>query len=342
MSSIAAAVRDPKNATVVNAITSVARQLGVDVNLALATAYQESGFNPTAVGDNGSSFGIYQLHRGGELGTLTQAQANDPTRNAQVSLSVVRQVANKSPGASPGTIAAAAQRPANRAGYAASVDSLYSELGGTYLPGLPITPNLPGLPAAPAAAAGAAGPGAVDDEGLLLSWHIPTTDSSITLQRATVRKIIGGAVMAGGALTGLAGAFLLVGGRAPGLAGTVQGAVGSAKGLRADRERGRDEEAMVTSKAEGRRRDATEKAEKQRSTANRTEARRAVAERQQQNRTRQRQEDALQRIEARRTSSAADRRTTGRGGTAPGRAAQSRSRSARAAGERAAADAGPF
>lgn len=235
MSGIAAAVRDPKNATVVNAITSVARQLGVDVNLALATAYQESGFNPTAVGDNGSSFGIYQLHRGGELGTLTQTQANDPTRNAQVSLSVVRSVANKSPGASPGTIAAAAQRPANRAGYAASVDSLYSELGGTYLPGLPITPRLPGLPAQAAGVAGAAGPGAVDDEGYLIDLVMPSKIPNIKVSRAVVRKILGGTVMVGGAAVTLAGAFLLSGGKAPGPAGIVQGAVQARTGQRAAR-----------------------------------------------------------------------------------------------------------
>lgn len=223
MSGIVKAVADPKNAAVVNAIRSVAGQLGVDANLALATAYRESGFDPTAVGDQGTSFGIYQLHRGGELGTLTQAQANDPTRNAQVSLSVVRSVAGKMPGASPGTIAAAAQRPADRAGYASAVDSLYSELGGTYLPTLPVTPALPSLNASGGATATASG--VVDNEGPLFVWHIPTTSSDISLQRGTVRKILGGAIMVTGGVLGLAGAFLITRQKAPGLAGAVQGVV---------------------------------------------------------------------------------------------------------------------
>lgn len=43
-------------------IVNIAQQEGVDPSLALAVAQQESGFNPSAVGDNGKSFGLFQIH----------------------------------------------------------------------------------------------------------------------------------------------------------------------------------------------------------------------------------------------------------------------------------------
>lgn len=106
-------------------IVKVATQLGVDPRLALAIAYQESGLDPTAVGDNGTSFGLYQLHRGGELGRNTEAWAFNPGNNAHRALSQVALVAKQHPNWSPGQIAAAAQRPANPTAYAASVNAIY-------------------------------------------------------------------------------------------------------------------------------------------------------------------------------------------------------------------------
>lgn len=247
MSGIAAAVRDPRNAPVVNAIRSVASQLGVDVNLALATAYQESGFRPTAVGDNGSSFGIYQLHRGGELGSLTPEQAYDPTRNAQVSLGVVKQVQGRMPGSSPGTIAAAAQRPADRAGYARSVDNLYSELGGTFLPSLPATPGLPSLTSETTTQA----PQVADNEGYLINLTMPSAIPNIKVSRAVARKIVGAVILTNGAVIVLAGVFVLTQGKLPqmpGQVGAVQGAVKSASGAgrRTERAAGRAQESVAS------------------------------------------------------------------------------------------------
>lgn len=107
----------------------MAASLGLDPRLAVADAMVESGLNPQAVGDGGTSFGLYQLHQGGELGSLTPSQAFDPATNAHVALSTMAQVAQAHPGWSPGQIAAAAQRPADPAAYAAKVDAAYQQLG---------------------------------------------------------------------------------------------------------------------------------------------------------------------------------------------------------------------
>lgn len=95
----------------------------VDPTLAVATAIQESGLRPTAVGDGGTSFGLYQLHRGGELGSLTPQQAFDPTTNAATALGVFESTESRYHFTDPGALAAASQRPADRVGYAKSVDA---------------------------------------------------------------------------------------------------------------------------------------------------------------------------------------------------------------------------
>jgi hypothetical protein len=71
---------------VVGAVVRAARAAGVDPAQALAIALEESGGNPAALGDQGSSFGLYQLHRGGALGSLTPQQADDPYTNAMAVL----------------------------------------------------------------------------------------------------------------------------------------------------------------------------------------------------------------------------------------------------------------
>ena len=72
-----------------------------------------------------------------------------------------------------------------------------------------------------------------------------------------VRKYAFGAmaVLGAAAVLGVAGVFILVGAgrRLPGPVGVAQGAVGSVRGLQEDRKRGRQKEAMVTSKARRRR-----------------------------------------------------------------------------------------
>ncbi len=112
------------------AITTAALEYGVPIDLAFADAKVESGGNPQAVGDNGTSFGLYQLHQGGELGTLTPQQAFDPLTNARVALRQFGNVIRSYPNITdPGTIAAKAQRPADPIGYAGKVDSVLNNYG---------------------------------------------------------------------------------------------------------------------------------------------------------------------------------------------------------------------
>ncbi|MCW2924942.1 MAG: hypothetical protein JWM98_2346 [Thermoleophilia bacterium] len=106
-------------------VADVARQQGVDPVTAVAMMLVESGGNAGAVGDGGSSFGLFQLHEGGMLTAagLTPQQAFDPRTNATVSIRSLAHEWQKGPGRTPGEIAAASQRPADPAGYAARVNA---------------------------------------------------------------------------------------------------------------------------------------------------------------------------------------------------------------------------
>jgi hypothetical protein len=110
--------------------------------------------NAGAKGGHYTSFGAYQLHESGELGNLTMQQAFDVATNAGVSLSEVASVLHSSPSAlaarermlgvgswgsdvsklSPGQIGALAQRPADAAGYAKSMDAYYRQVRNTRPP----------------------------------------------------------------------------------------------------------------------------------------------------------------------------------------------------------------
>ncbi len=111
---------------VLNALARAAQDAGVPYNVALAVAMAESGLNPRAVGDGGTSFGLFQLHQGGELGDMSKEQAFDPYTNALTALRQFAAVAQQDPSitSDPGRWAAAAQRPADPTGYASRVNSL--------------------------------------------------------------------------------------------------------------------------------------------------------------------------------------------------------------------------
>jgi hypothetical protein len=79
-------------------------------------------------GSRPTSFGLFQLHEGGELGNMSARQAFDPIANAKIALAEFAKVAKAHPDWSPGQIAAAAQRPANPGQYAAEVNAIYLEL----------------------------------------------------------------------------------------------------------------------------------------------------------------------------------------------------------------------
>lgn len=109
----------------VHAVVDEARKLGLSpsaTRAAVASMLVESRGNPHAIGDHGTSFGLFQLHRGGELteAHLSPQQAFDPHTNAHVALSYFKRLDGRVH--DPGQLAAAAQRPANRAEYAAKVD----------------------------------------------------------------------------------------------------------------------------------------------------------------------------------------------------------------------------
>lgn len=97
----------------------------------LATAYQESNWTSSAVGDGGTSFGFFQHHAGGAGGpTIASAKAYlDPYKSARE-----RARHFKAQNITTGKQAAALQRPADPRGYAAAVDQwirkLPSLLGG--------------------------------------------------------------------------------------------------------------------------------------------------------------------------------------------------------------------
>jgi hypothetical protein len=114
-------------ATNAQTVASVAQDHGVDPVVAVAMMLVESGGNNRAIGDGGTSFGLFQLHEGGMLTAagLSSTQAFDPTTNAQVALrSYAHEHAKGHATRTPGQIAAASQRPADPVGYAAKVDAM--------------------------------------------------------------------------------------------------------------------------------------------------------------------------------------------------------------------------
>lgn len=99
------------------------KKAGADPYAMLATAVVESGLNPKAVGDNGTSFGLYQYHIGGALGSRSKEWAFTPKN-------IIQDEAKRfaAAGVRDGQGAAAVQRPADQAGYASKVDGLISEM----------------------------------------------------------------------------------------------------------------------------------------------------------------------------------------------------------------------
>jgi murein DD-endopeptidase MepM/ murein hydrolase activator NlpD len=114
------------------ATIQAAQATGVPVALALALVAQETGggFDPNSLGDyvdgKPTSFGLAQLHQGGELdssGLDSTTALSNPVANVTVALRQVQQVMQQHPDWSYGQIAAAAQRPGDPSGYASSVNS---------------------------------------------------------------------------------------------------------------------------------------------------------------------------------------------------------------------------
>jgi cell wall-associated NlpC family hydrolase len=122
----------------------------------LTTALIESGGNPRAVGDSGSSFGLFQLHKGGRLTAagLTPEQAYDPYTNARASAREFRTFQDR--GLTGAELAYSAQRPADRAGYIAKYNQtlakaqrLLAGRGGATTPAQPSVTRPAAQPSAP-------------------------------------------------------------------------------------------------------------------------------------------------------------------------------------------------
>lgn len=105
----------PFQKTNLTIVFRVATQLGVNPVIAVATCLQESLAFAHMIGDNGTSFGLFQLHTGGELGKLSMQDAFDPEKNARVALAEFKRLQDKYP--SLPMLAAAAQRPQDRLDY---------------------------------------------------------------------------------------------------------------------------------------------------------------------------------------------------------------------------------
>lgn len=69
-------------------IIEEAKKVNLPEWIPLTIAEHESRLNPRNVGDNGTSFGLFQLHRGGGLAPdhLTDEELKDPRTNAQIAM----------------------------------------------------------------------------------------------------------------------------------------------------------------------------------------------------------------------------------------------------------------
>lgn len=110
-------------------IMNQARKTGADPYTLLATAMVESGLNPNAVGDGGSSYGLFQMHVGGAGGS-----SHDSARRYLDPSVAVENRARAFRGGSGGAFAASVQRPADQAGYARKVDAVIAQLKAGKMP----------------------------------------------------------------------------------------------------------------------------------------------------------------------------------------------------------------
>lgn len=73
-------------------LRAIAVKAGIDPNLFVSVAEVESSLNPNAVGDKGTSFGLFQLHRGGQAPSqYSDKQLLDPALNARLALPGIQQ-----------------------------------------------------------------------------------------------------------------------------------------------------------------------------------------------------------------------------------------------------------
>lgn len=114
-----------RNATIGDIISYVARLYHADVLMCECTVWVESRFNWLAIGDDGTSGGLFQDHIGGELGNHPLSYALNPLNSCLLSISELAACEHQHPNWPVGRVAAAAQRPANQSIYAELVQAAY-------------------------------------------------------------------------------------------------------------------------------------------------------------------------------------------------------------------------
>lgn len=84
-------------ARIYQAIDLAARRAPVDINLLGALIWRESNFDPNAIGDQGHSVGLGQLHDQGAGAGYTVEQRKDPDLNARVTALYLRSCLDATP-----------------------------------------------------------------------------------------------------------------------------------------------------------------------------------------------------------------------------------------------------
>lgn len=113
----------------VAAIIQAASRYGVDPAAMIAIAMHESGLRANAVGDNGSSFGLFQLHQGGALGGMSPKAALDALTNALVAAKALAGLGGRglTGSAAVSLLSRGFERPADPAGEIADAMSHYKQ-----------------------------------------------------------------------------------------------------------------------------------------------------------------------------------------------------------------------
>lgn len=170
------------------AIKQAAAANGLDWRPLAAIAHHESGLNPAAVGDQGTSFGLFQLHQGGALPAGTPAsQATNPLWNANFAarqikglniqgLPVAQQIAQ---------ISRRFERPADPASEIADAQRYYQ----TALAGAPATAGMP-APTAAGADPRAAGRSGLPTGGSLAPQSLAPLQAGFGLAQASGQRAL--------------------------------------------------------------------------------------------------------------------------------------------------------
>lgn len=83
-------------AKVRNTIKQVSVEHGIPPWIPLSIAFHESKFDPNAVGDQGTSFGLFQLHRGGLAPQdLTNKELKEIETNTRIAISNMKNAYNR-------------------------------------------------------------------------------------------------------------------------------------------------------------------------------------------------------------------------------------------------------